>query len=79
MYKQPVIVSINFFYSLTKTVQICTTNFKIYNSKTLTVSRQLWSAVEVKILFKISALCGEYISKRIYKYVDVYINTGTNL
>ena len=40
---------------------------------------KLWSAVEVKILFKISALCGEYISQRIYKYVDVYINTATHL
>ena len=32
----------------------------------------LWSAIGVKIVFKMSALCGEYISQRIYKYVDVY-------
>ena len=29
----------------------------------------IWSAVEVKIVFKISALCGEYISQHIYKCV----------
>ena len=32
----------------------------------------VWSAIGVKIVFKMSALCGEYISQRIYKYVDVY-------
>ena len=46
----------------------------------------VWSVIEVKIVFKMSALCGEYINQRIYKYVDVYnkyvglfVNTSTYL
>ena len=34
----------------------------------------VWSAVGVKIVFKISVLCGEYITRCIYKCVDVFIN-----
>ena len=33
----------------------------------------LRNAIGVKIVFKMSALCGEYISECAYKYVDVNV------
>ena len=39
----------------------------------MTSCQILWSAIGVKIVFNSSALCDEYISQHIYKYVHVYI------